>query len=231
MIQLCCFLACYEVLQEDVQMPNIKGPKGNLISTSLLISCIDFGWYSTLLLQSKQRRTVMEVNQRLQLMWVDQNVLMSNINHTITSIDGTQRPSAWSQTPRNHYETIVMFSRRRQILQLMEIKVSSAPVPLPGCQFFIHQIFCLEHLKRPLKCSPLGFTLRHTETGREFEEEAAGKTDPAPKSGQAPKNEKEEGLPGKVRGQIIAFILTSAPLHWLVESLCLTKPSMSPDEL
>lgn len=53
--------------------------------------------------------------------------------------------------------------------------------------------------------SALVFVFRITQTGGE--EKPTGQTDPEPRSGQAPKNEEEEGLPGKVRGHIIIYIV------------------------
>lgn len=49
--------------------------------------------------------------------------------------------------------------------------------------------------------SALVLVLSFTQTGGE--KKSAGQTDPNPRPGQAPKNEEEEGLPGKVRGHTV----------------------------
>lgn len=93
----------------------------------------------------------------------------------------------------------------------MEIKVSSTTVAPCFFSFYslcfvgLHQLLVLAYyrLMEISACltSVLVLLLSVTQTGGE--EESTGQTDPNPRSGQAPKNEEEEGLPGEVRGHAI----------------------------
>lgn len=83
----------------------------------------------------------------------------------------------------------ILFSNRKQNLLQTKTKVTTLELNMNL------QVFLQSH------CDSAWFRIRCTPTGRKFsdEGEATGKTDPNPKSGEAPENEKEKGLSGKVR--------------------------------
>lgn len=92
----------------------------------------------------------------------------------------------------------------------MEIKVSSQQLLITGFIFFMvlsyqqFLVLCCVSLVEiqtnlTFAAAVVVVVISCTQTGGE--EAATGQAAPSPRPGQAPENEKEEGLPGKVRGQ------------------------------